>query len=186
MIAEVYKKLEPAHILVHHLLPIANFAVLFNVNMKWAPAILAALPLASASGFTHSEYASGEVMELMKTSKEAAWARNREAGNYDSKKWAGFDKKRSHKDKIPCKHGRVEAVKGDADQTYKCKNIDLYDFKTHADLGDAIGEGSGSWGWTHEGRDFIAIGQTYGAAFAEVTKQGKLEYLGRLPAQVSI
>jgi hypothetical protein len=58
----------------------------------------------------------------------------------------------------------------------------MYDFKTHAELGDAVGEGSGSWGWTHKGREFIAIGQTYGAAFAEVTKNGQLEYLGRLPA----
>jgi hypothetical protein len=58
----------------------------------------------------------------------------------------------------------------------------MYDFKTHAELGDAVGEGSGSWGWTHKGREFIAIGQTYGAAFAEVTKKGQLEYLGRLPA----
>lgn len=29
----------------------------------------------------------------------------------------------------------------------------------------------------------IAIGQTYGASFSEVTREGKLEYLGRLPAQ---
>lgn len=59
----------------------------------------------------------------------------------------------------------------------------MYDFKTHEELGDAVGEGSGSWGWTYKGREFIAIGQTYGAAFAEVTKKGQLEYLGRLPAQ---
>jgi hypothetical protein len=59
----------------------------------------------------------------------------------------------------------------------------MYDFKTHAELGDAVGEGSGSWGWSYKNREFIAIGQTYGAAFAEVTKKGELEYLGRLPAQ---
>jgi choice-of-anchor B domain-containing protein len=68
-------------------------------------------------------------------------------------------------------------------KTYKCKNIDMYDFKTHAELGDAVGEGSGSWGWSHKGREFIAIGQTYGASFSEVTKEGELVYLGRLPAQ---
>lgn len=65
----------------------------------------------------------------------------------------------------------------------QCKNIDLYDFKTHEELGDAVGEGSGSWGWSYKGREFIAIGQTYGASFSEVTKDGQLEYLGRLPAQ---
>jgi hypothetical protein len=59
----------------------------------------------------------------------------------------------------------------------------MYDFKTHAELGDSTGEGSGSWGWSHKGREFIAIGQTSGAAFAEVTKKGQLEYLGRLPAR---
>jgi hypothetical protein len=61
---------------------------------------------------------------------------------------------------------------------------DMYDFKTHAELGSNGGEGSGSWGWTSpEGREFIAIGQTDGAAFAEVTKEGELVYLGRLPQQ---
>ena len=59
----------------------------------------------------------------------------------------------------------------------------MYDFKTHIELGSPEGEGSGSWGWTYGGREFIIIGQTDGAAFAEVTKQGKLVYLGRLPQQ---
>lgn len=121
-------------------------------------------------------------MELMMNGKEAAWAKSRAAGEYDSKRWNGFSKNRSNKNKIACKDGRVEAVKGDADQTYKCKKIDLYDFKTHEELGDAIGEGSGSWGWTHKGREFIAIGQTHGTSFSEVTRDGQLEYLGRLPA----
>ncbi|RYN21854.1 hypothetical protein AA0115_g9432 [Alternaria tenuissima] len=150
--------------------------------MKWATITTALLPLVAAHGFTHQQYASGEVMDLMMSGKEMAWAKQRAAGNYDSKRWNGFSHKRSNKNKIECKHGRVEAVKGDADQTYKCKNIDLYDFKTHEELGDAIGEGSGSGGWAHKGRDFIAIGQTYGASFSEVTKDGQLEYLGRLPA----
>lgn len=61
----------------------------------------------------------------------------------------------------------------------------MYDFKTHVELGSADGEGSGSWGWTYRGREFVAIGQTDGAAFAEVTKKGQLVYLGRLPAQAS-
>ncbi|KAF2024903.1 hypothetical protein EK21DRAFT_77652 [Setomelanomma holmii] len=152
--------------------------------MKWSTLATAAIvPLASASGFSHAEYASGEVMDLMMSSKEAAWAKHRAAGEYDSKKWNGFHEKRANKNKIECKNGRVEAVVGDADQTYKCKNIDLYDFKTHEELGDAIGEGSGSWGWSYKGREFIAIGQTYGASFSEVTEDGQLEYLGRLPAQ---
>lgn len=95
--------------------------------MKWsALATAAVLPLASAHGFTHANYASGEVMELMMQGKESAWAKQRAAGNYDSKKWAGFEKKRSHKDKIECKHGRVEAVVGDADQVCKHYIFDLF------------------------------------------------------------
>jgi hypothetical protein len=61
----------------------------------------------------------------------------------------------------------------------------MYDFKTHEELGSNGGEGSGSWGWTYRGREFIAIGQTDGAAFAEISKKGKLVYLGRLPAQAT-
>jgi hypothetical protein len=171
--------------------------------MKWSAisaAAVALLPLVSGA-LTTEEYDSGEVMEFMMSAKEASWAKQRALGNYDSKKWNGFSKKRHDKNVIKCKNGKAEAVKGDANQTYLCKDIvssrtkfrdckadhivqDLYDFKTHAELGDAVGEGSGSWGWTHKptGREFIAIGQTYGAAFAEVTKQGQLEYVGRLPA----
>jgi choice-of-anchor B domain-containing protein len=49
-------------------------------------------------------------------------------------------------------------------------------------LGSKRGFGSSSWGWTSEdGREFVAIGQSDGTAFAEVSKEGKLVYLGRLP-----
>jgi len=49
-------------------------------------------------------------------------------------------------------------------------------------MGSKMGQGSSSWGWTSpEGREFIAIGQADGAAFAEITKDGKISYLGRLP-----
>lgn len=58
---------------------------------------------------------------------------------------------------------------------------DLYHFLAHADLGSA-GRGSSSWGWTSDdGREFIAIGQEDGTGFAEISKEGKLIYLGRLP-----
>jgi hypothetical protein len=59
----------------------------------------------------------------------------------------------------------------------------LYNFRSHASLGSKTGQGSSSWGWTSpEGREFVAIGQADGAAFAEINKDGKLLYLGRLPA----
>jgi hypothetical protein len=60
--------------------------------------------------------------------------------------------------------------------------IDLYNFKSHVDLGSPHGHGSSSWGWTSDDdREFVAIGQTDGAAFAEITEDGELVYLGRLP-----
>lgn len=65
--------------------------------------------------------------------------------------------------------------------------VDFYDFVSHADLGSTRGEGASSWGWTSpEGREFVAIAQSDGAAFAEVTKEGKLVYLGRLPQYSSV
>jgi choice-of-anchor B domain-containing protein len=58
---------------------------------------------------------------------------------------------------------------------------DLYHFLSHAQL-QSTGEGSSSWGWTSDdGREFVAIGQQDGTAFVEVSKQGKMIYLGRLP-----
>lgn len=39
--------------------------------MKWSTLATAAIvPVASASGFTHEEYASGEVMQIMMEAKE--------------------------------------------------------------------------------------------------------------------
>ncbi|KAF2733672.1 hypothetical protein EJ04DRAFT_535338 [Polyplosphaeria fusca] len=149
--------------------------------MKFTSIAAALLPLADAAMYSKAEYESGKVMKWMMEAKEAAWAKHKAAGDYHKAHWAGFDKKRAGKDVIKCSQGKAEAVKGDASQTYKCKDIDMYDFKTHEELGSVDGEGSGSWGWTHKGREFIAIGQTDGAAFAEVTKKGKLVYLGRLP-----
>ena len=64
--------------------------------------------------------------------------------------------------------------------------IDLLEFKNHADLGSIAGGGSSSWGWvSDDGREFVAIGQMDGTAFAEISRKGKLVYLGRLPQQSS-
>jgi hypothetical protein len=62
--------------------------------------------------------------------------------------------------------------------------MDMYDFMNHADMGGPEGRGSSSWGWTsRNGREFGIVGQFSGAAFVEVLKNGKLQYMGRLPAQ---
>ncbi|KAF2642940.1 hypothetical protein P280DRAFT_488139 [Massarina eburnea CBS 473.64] len=153
--------------------------------MRFTTVATALLPLVEGAMFSKQEYTSGAVMAKMMEAKESAWAQHKAAGHYDRTKYADFASKRPNKDVIKCTNGTAIAVQGDADQTYKCKNIDMYDFKTHEELGSNGGEGSGSWGWTYKGREFIAIGQTDGAALAEITKKGKLVYLGRLPAQAS-
>ncbi|KAH7127221.1 hypothetical protein B0J11DRAFT_297905 [Dendryphion nanum] len=153
--------------------------------MKWSTVAAALVPVASAAlGFTKEEYDSGAVMAWMMEQKESAWAKQRAAGAYDSKKWSGFDKHRPDKDRVRCINGKAIAKANDTDQHYKCKDIDLYDFKSHVELGSPLGEGSGSWGWEYWGREFYILGQTDGAAFVEI-KDGKLVYLGRLPAQAN-
>jgi choice-of-anchor B domain-containing protein len=82
-----------------------------------------------------------------------------------------------------CVDGLIEAVPGDAANTFRCQNVDLYHFLSHEALGDDQGEGSSSWGWTSEdGREFVAIGQYQGTAFVEIGADGRMSYLGRLPA----
>lgn len=84
---------------------------------------------------------------------------------------------------------RQQAIRKSSRDEYAVDNpqIDLYHFLSHADLGSTQGFGSSSWGWTSEdGREFVAIGQYDGTAFAEITSEGKLVYLGRLPQYDSI
>ncbi|PGH02872.1 hypothetical protein AJ79_07528 [Helicocarpus griseus UAMH5409] len=153
----------------------------------YTTALLAlALPLASAlinfpshQKFTKEMYRSGEVHQSIMAAKEATFKRNREAGLFDSARYP------SHKGgRVKCKDGLAIVEKGNANQTFKCDNIDLLDFKSHADLGSSTGGGSSSWGWTaRNGREFVAIGQADGTAFAEISRKGDLIYLGRLPQQ---
>ncbi|KAF2263298.1 hypothetical protein CC78DRAFT_554079 [Lojkania enalia] len=104
--------------------------------------------------------------------KHESWAKHEQAGAYESSKYAEIA------DFVECVNGTAIT----ASDTFKCKNIDLYHFLSHSELGSTRGFGSSSWGWTSEdGREYIAIGQSDGTAFAEISKEGKLVYLGRLP-----
>jgi choice-of-anchor B domain-containing protein len=86
------------------------------------------------------------------------------------------------RDYVACEDGVAALDPNDPLSIFRCRNLDLYDFKTHAQLGSSARSGAGSWGWTSpEGREFVAIAQEDGTAFAEVTAKGKLAYLGRLP-----
>ncbi|KAK0614712.1 hypothetical protein B0T14DRAFT_593307 [Immersiella caudata] len=120
------------------------------------------------SGLRHNE-----IMAL----KQRVWSELEEIGAYDSSQYKPLS---ADTDFVPCVNGVASYAEG-ARYTFKCNNVDLYDFKPHAELGNSSGRGAGSWGWTSpNGREIVAIGQEDGTAFAEI-KQGKLVYLGRLP-----
>ncbi|KAI0393120.1 hypothetical protein F5Y17DRAFT_326151 [Xylariaceae sp. FL0594] len=117
-------------------------------------------------------------MEIM-NHKEAFWARRRQAGIFNSAQYKSMP---SSVSVVPCTNGLAELFPGDPLYSFNCTGLDLYDFKTHVDLGSPSGEGAGSWGWTSPtGREFMAIGQSDGTAFLEITSAGKIVYLGRLP-----
>lgn len=144
--------------------------------------LLASATLAIAAKeltFSKQEYESGVVHESIMEKKHASWDRQRAAGQFDQSQYPALD--------VPlvrCEGGLATVIPGDANQTFRCNNMDLYDFKSHADLGSFGGEGSSSWGWvSDDGREFVAVGQQDGTAFAEISKEGKLVYLGRLPQQ---
>lgn len=99
--------------------------------------------------------------------KEAAIAKHDAAGVFKSEQYPTITKH------TPCINGYAGE--------FRCNNVDLHYFASHADLGSVTGRGSSTWGWTSNGREFIIIAQADGASFSEVTKDGKLDYLGRLP-----
>ncbi|KAI2637288.1 hypothetical protein GGS21DRAFT_469281 [Xylaria nigripes] len=117
-------------------------------------------------------------MEIM-NHKETFWASRREQGIFDSTQYKSMPRDAPP---VLCVNGLAELVAGDPKYSFNCSGLDLYDFRSHADLGSPTGEGAGSWGWTSpEGREFSAIAQSDGAAFLEISKEGKIIYLGRLP-----
>ncbi|KAF2492267.1 hypothetical protein BU16DRAFT_108595 [Lophium mytilinum] len=120
-------------------------------------------------------YKSGKMHEMIMAKKYSTFDRQKAAGAYKSEQYPelGF---------VPCKDGLAIAIKGDANNTFRCDNVDLYHFLSHSALGSTTGEGSSSWGWTSDdGREFIAFGQADAAAFIEILPEGKMSYLGRLP-----
>lgn len=148
--------------------------------LSTASVLLAATPLALGKEIRNpakqEKYESGAVHNSLMEAKMVNFAHQRDAGNYKSTIW---DKIQTYR---PCKDGYAGSG---VNTTFRCKNIDLRYFLSHAELGSATGEGSSTWGWTApDGREFIIIGQADGAAFAEVTLDGRLDYIGRLPNTV--
>jgi choice-of-anchor B domain-containing protein len=141
----------------------------------------ALLGMASAAGAGSKEdYASGRVHHRIMELKMTQWEAEMEAGLMNSALYPELGY-------TPCENGFAAAIPGDKNNTFRCDNIDLYHFLSHADLGSGAARGSSSWGWTSpDGREIVAIGQYDGTAFAEISSEGKLIYLGRLPQYDSI
>ncbi|KIM48671.1 hypothetical protein M413DRAFT_437855 [Hebeloma cylindrosporum] len=139
----------------------------------------------------HRRYASGEVMGKIMAIKEATWEGYRQSGYFDGTRY------RSSNAFSACLDGYVKMALNETTQRFQCKNLDVTGHLTHSDLGSTDENakiGSSIWGYTIDGREFVAVGQRDGAAFAEVVgkgwwnyvpfigkAEGSLDYIGRLP-----
>ena len=91
-------------------------------------------------------YLSGSVHMSLMGSKESRFESQRAAGAYNSTQYEAVAAL------TPCTNGKAGG--------YKCSNIDLYSYTSHAALGSSTGEGSSSWGWTSDtGREIIIVAQ---------------------------
>ncbi|KAL2151086.1 hypothetical protein VTH82DRAFT_6184 [Thermothelomyces myriococcoides] len=89
--------------------------------------------------------------------------------------------------KITSKQRCINGVAGKGNAAYRCNNVDLHGFLSHEDLGSEAKAGNDVWGWTSpDGREFGIVGQRDGVGFVEVTRSGKLVYLGRLDTQTTV
>lgn len=95
---------------------------------------------------TNDRYASGAVHMSLMGAKEFRFAEQLAAGAYNSTQYQAVAAM------TPCTNGKAAG--------YRCNNIDLYSFTTHAQLGSSTGQGSSSWGWTSDdGREIIIVAQ---------------------------
>ncbi|KAH7634660.1 hypothetical protein B0T09DRAFT_378529 [Sordaria sp. MPI-SDFR-AT-0083] len=134
----------------------------------------------------HAEYKSGAVMDRIMAHKFEQWEAKLASGALNSTQWPRLNYTK-------CVNGIAEAIHGDALQTFRCKNMDLYDFINHATLGSPLAtdegaSGSSIWGWTDpkSDREFIAVGMFQGTGFAEILPKGRLLNLGFLPAPATL
>ena len=75
---------------------------------------------------------------------QETWEAKLDSGALKSTQWSRLNYTK-------CVNGIAEAIQGDALNTYRCKNMDLYDFMNHATLRSPLGDengmtGSSIWG----------------------------------------
>lgn len=112
-----------------------------------AAALDSALGGEIANPARQENYDSGEMHMMIMGNKRHSFDIHRGTGAYNSSAYPKITKY------SPC-------VDGMAAGQFRCKNVDLAYFASHADLGSITGEGSSSWGWTSpDGREFIIVAQ---------------------------
>lgn len=112
-----------------------------------AAALDSALGREIANPARQENYDSGEMHMMIMGNKRHSFDIHRETGAYNSSAYPKIT------EYSPC-------VDGMAAGQFRCKNVDLAYFASHADLGSTTGEGSSSWGWTSpDGREFIIVAQ---------------------------
>ncbi|KAH8827665.1 hypothetical protein DL96DRAFT_1599855 [Flagelloscypha sp. PMI_526] len=110
------------------------------------------------------KYDNGKVHKDLINRKESTWAKQKAAGKFASAQYRAID------EVVQCVNGVAVAVEGDALNTFRCNNIDLYNFKSHEELGSQTGKA---------GREIIIIGQADGAAFAEISTDAAIPRIWR-------
>lgn len=129
-------------------------------------------------------------MKRMMATKETAWKRGGETGVLAPGNFSSVNQHHA------CDKGHIVMNMNGVPHTFQCKNLDITGHLTHTDLGSNVTTpyvGSSIWGFTlDQDREFVAIAQHDGTAFAEVVgengwnwltkkKAGTLDYIGRLP-----
>ncbi|KAK4038333.1 hypothetical protein C8A01DRAFT_37721 [Parachaetomium inaequale] len=140
-------------------------------------ALLATAAAVGPLGVSAGSPASASKMEEIMDIKIQQWEEARAQGLF-----GGSTLYRKITSKQACKNG----VAGSGTAAYHCNNVDLHGFLSHEDLASTTKAGNDVWGWTAPGgREFGIVGQTDGVGFVEITRNGNLEYLGRLDTQTT-
>ncbi|PVI08196.1 hypothetical protein DM02DRAFT_648258 [Periconia macrospinosa] len=164
--------------------------------MKVTQALLSLPAVASAAHFSRAQYDSGEVHQKILDMKNAQWDALEAAGALNSSQWPSWKNwdqisPAVKNGSLPCRDGVAVAEEGNPMQTFRCQNMDLYDFLNHNDMAGGEADptypnrrGSSVWGWVGpQGRQIALIGQHTGTAFVEIDARGKMTFLGKLPSQ---
>jgi hypothetical protein len=113
-----------------------------SVNMFIRSALLSLSALAAAKEMPKDEFRAAELYDSgirhanNMAIKHEHWAIQEAAGAYRSEQY------REVKDKVECINGTAIT----STDTFKCSNLDLLHFLSHAELGSTRGVGSSSWG----------------------------------------